>query len=782
MDNLPPHYSLLYISTFPIDLEQQCKNPIALHKNMSTHISLFFCLFLFYLTFPDYISADKDTYIVHMDLSAMPKAFSTHHSWYLTSLASLSDDVSTRLVYSYTNAISGFSAVLSSSELEALKGYPGYLSSTKDAAVKIDTTHSSQFLGLNSDHGAWPISDYGNDVIIGVVDTGVWPESRSFDDVGMAEVPSRWKGECQSGTQFNSSLCNRKLIGARYFNKGLLTHTPNLTIAMNSARDTEGHGTHTSSTAGGSYVEGASFFGYAPGTARGMAPKARVAMYKALWEEGVYISDILAAIDQAIADGVDVLSLSLGIDGLALYSDPIAIATFAAMEKGIFVSTSAGNEGPYYETLHNGTPWVLTVAAGTLDREFQATLALGNGETVTGLSMYPGNASSSEVPIVSAGTCQDEKSLKSIGRKIVVCVVDTDDSLGEQVYNVRNANVFGGIFITNNTDLGFYIESSFPAIFLNLEQGEKLNGYVSNVSSAKAAFNFQETRLGALTSPKVASYSSRGPSPSCPLVLKPDIMAPGDLILASWPVNSAVGDINSTSLFSNFNIISGTSMSCPHATGVAALLKGVHPDWSPAAIRSAMMTTANVMDNTKSPIKDIGINNQEATPLAMGAGHIDPNKALDPGLIYEANTHDYINLLCALNFTSNQIQTITRSSPYNCSNPSLDLNYPSFIAYFNTDDTATKVIEFQRTVTNIGGENSVYTVSLTNMKGLKVSVSPNILEFTKKYEKKSYTLRIEGPSMMNDTVVSGSLTWIESGGSHRVTSPIVATNINPDTL
>ncbi|KAG8377588.1 hypothetical protein BUALT_Bualt08G0048700 [Buddleja alternifolia] len=280
------------------------------------HISLRLCLCFLILTFPHFNSSltQSDTYIVHMDLSAMRKAFSSHHSWYLATLSSISDTThdrsdslpSSKLVYAYSNAINGFSAFLSSSELKAIKNSPGYLSSIKDMTVNVDTTHSYQFLGLNNNHGASPASNYGQDVIIGVVDSGVWPESKSFDDDGMTEIPSRWKGECQSGAKFNSSMCNKKLIGARYFNKGLLAKNPNLTISMNSARDTDGHGTHTSSTAAGNYVVGASFFGYAPGTARGMAPKARVAMYKALWDEGLFLSDILAAIDQAIIDGVDV--------------------------------------------------------------------------------------------------------------------------------------------------------------------------------------------------------------------------------------------------------------------------------------------------------------------------------------------------------------------------------------------------------------------------------------------------------------------------------------------
>ncbi|KAJ8539514.1 hypothetical protein K7X08_013766 [Anisodus acutangulus] len=727
-----------------------------------------------------------------MDLSAMPKVFSSHHSWYLTTLASISDssnlgsDNKKSHVYTYTNAIHGFSASLSLSELEVIKNSPGYLSSTKDMTVKIDTTHTSQFLGLNSNSGAWPKSDYGKGVIVGLVDTGIWPESKSYNDNGMTDVPSRWKGECESGTQFNSSLCNKKLIGARYFNKGLIASNPNITIVMNSARDTEGHGTHTSSTAAGSRVESASYFGYAPGAATGMAPKAHVAMYKALFDEGPpMLSDILAAIDQAIEDGVDVLSMSFGMDGRPLYDDPVAVASFAAMEKGIFVSTSAGNEGPDDESVHNGTPWVLTVAAGTVDREFIGTLTLGNGVSVTGLSLYPGNlSSSSESSIVFLNSCLEEKELEKNAYKIVVCY-DANGSISDQVYRVRNSNVSGSAFITNTTDLEFYLQNEFPATFLNFQDGDKVLEYIKNSPSPKGKLEFQVTHLGAKPAPKVASYSSRGPSQSCPFILKPDLMAPGALILASWPEKLSVGEIKTRELFSNYNILSGTSMSCPHAAGVAALLKGVHPKWSPAAIRSAMMTTTDALDNTGEPIRDIGNNNNAANPLAMGAGHINPNKALDPGLIYDIIPQDYINLLCGLDFTSQQIKTITRSSSYSCSNPSLDLNYPSFIGYFNWNSSKSdpkRIQEFKRTVTNLGDGMLTYTAKLTSMGEYKVSVEPDKLVFKEKYEKQSYKLRIEGPLLVDNFLAYGSLCWVESSGKYVVKSPIVATTIRMDPL
>ncbi|KAJ7958173.1 Subtilisin-like protease [Quillaja saponaria] len=754
---------------------------------MATHIP--FCLWLTIITIPHLVStlAQHDNYIIHMDLLAMPKAFSGYHSWYLATLSSVldnSDDLSAKHIYTYSNVMNGFSASLSPTQLEALKSSPGYISSIRDLPAKVDTTHSSQFIGLNHISGAWPASNYGKDVIIGLVDTGIWPESESFKDDGMSDIPSKWKGECESGTKFNSSLCNKKLIGARFFNKGLIAKNPNITITVNSTRDTEGHGTHTSTTAAGNYVGGASYFGYATGKAGGMAPLARVAMYKALWEQGSFASDVIAAIDQAITDGVDVISLSFGLDGIPLYEDPVAIATFAALERGIFVTTSAGNEGPFLETLHNGTPWVITVAASTVDRQFGGILTLGDEVSVSGLSLYPGNFPSSRIPVVFMGLCDNLNELIKVRNKIVVCE-DKNDTLGDQVYNVTRAKVVAGVFISNSSDLELVIQSTFPVIFINPKDGEVVKDYIKSNSAPGASLVFKVTTLGTKPAPSVTSYSSRGPSQSCPFVLKPDITAPGSLILAAWPEKIPAVEGDSLSLFNNFNLLSGTSMSCPHIAGVAALLKGVHPDWSPAAIRSAIMTTSHTLDNTLSPITDIGNDNQPATPLALGAGHVNPNKAVDPGLIYDINSEDYVNLLCALNYSKNNIKTITRSALNNCSNPSLDLNYPSFIVFFNANDSASDpdlktAKEFHRTVTNIGEGESTYSASVTTIEGFEINVIPNNLVFEQSNEKLSYTVRIRGPKLMKETVAFGYLTWED--GIHVVRSPIVVTSLRSELL
>ncbi|WOK94217.1 hypothetical protein Cni_G02919 [Canna indica] len=313
-------------------------------------------------------------------------------------------------------------------QLEELKRSPGFLSCYRDAPVKKDTTHTFDFLKLSPIAGLWPVRNFEDDIIIGVVDTGVWSESASYREDGLALVPSRWRGVCKAGMTFSSSACNRKLIGARSFNKGLYASDPNLTITINSPRDTDGHDTHTSSTANGSYVGGASFFGYAPGVAHSVALRARLAMYKAMWDEGAVVSNIIATIDHAISDGVDVISLSLGIDGVPLYKDLIAIAAFAAIERGIFMSTSTGNENPFLGLPHNGMLWVLTVGASTFDR-----------------------------------TCEDTTLLKNTRHKIVVCEVA---DLGILVQNIIYAKVDAGLFISDDPFTDIYIPFTFPSVVL----------------------------------------------------------------------------------------------------------------------------------------------------------------------------------------------------------------------------------------------------------------------------------------------------------------------------
>ncbi|MBA0691688.1 hypothetical protein Goari_009302 [Gossypium aridum] len=304
-----------------------------------------------------------------------------------------------------------------------------------------------------------------------------------------------------------------------------------------------------------------------------------------------------------------------------------------------------------------------------------------------------------------------------------------------------------------NSIFDFFTPSPFPAIFLEQKDGDSVVDYIKSNSDPKASIDFKITSLGTKPSPIVAISSSRWPSRSFPSVLKPAIMASGDLVLAAWPPNVGVARLNEDLVFSNFNLISGTSMACPHVSGVAALLKVTYPDWSLAAIRSALMSTSNTIDNTGSPIKGMGANLRPARPLDMGAGHNNPNKALHPGLMYDVT-------------------------------PSLDLNYPSFIAYFNDKNAKSSsrtVEEFQRTMTYVGEGSSTYIATVTPIKGVKVTVEPDKLVFMAKNEKKIFKLSIERPSQTAEAVSFGHLTWEVVGGKHVVKSPIVATSYSIET-
>ncbi|XP_048324714.2 subtilisin-like protease SBT3 [Ziziphus jujuba] len=757
------------------------------HDHRLHLLSIFFliaCIFLGLLEIR--VSAERTTYIVHMNKSFKPDFHPTHNHWYSSTVDSLNtknpssfhakrSSTPSLLLYTYDNAFHGFSASLSPQELENLKKSPGFVSAFNDKVVTIDTTHTTDFLSLNPSSGLWPASNYGEDVIIGVIDTGVWPESESFKDDGMtANIPAKWKGICEEGEQFNSSMCNFKLIGARYFNKGVIAANPNINISMNSPRDIEGHGTHTSSTAAGNYVEDASYFGYANGTARGVAPRSRLVIYKALWEEGSYASDVLAGIDQAIADGVDVISISMGFDNVQLYEDPIAIASFAAMEKGVVLSASAGNAGPQLGSLHNGIPWVLTVAAGTIDRSFGGTLTFGNGQTLVGQTLFPANAIVEDLPLIynkNFSSCNSSKLLLD-SSPIGVVVCDETWPLHDQIRQVTEAQLRGAIFISNFT-AG---RVTCPGIVISPEDANSLIKYAESNENPTVSIKFQQTFVGTKPAPTAAGYTSRGPSPSYPNILKPDIMAPGTRVLAAFVPTNAAGLIGSNVFLpSNYHLLSGTSMACPHASGVAALLKGAHPEWSPAAIRSAMMTTANPLDNTRNPIRENDNGLEFASPLAIGSGQVDPNTALDPGLIYDATPQDYVNLLVSLNYTKNQILAITRSEAYNFSNPSFDLNYPSFIALYDNDDKpiVAKSRTFERVVTNVGDGAAKYEASVKEPEGSVVTVSPKILVFGNKYEKQSYTLTIYYTNGRKGSVSFGEIVWVEENGNHIVRSPIV---------
>ncbi|KAM0849545.1 hypothetical protein ACQ4PT_053663 [Festuca glaucescens] len=295
------------------------------------------------------------------------------------------EESSASVVYNYKHGFSGFAAMLTPDQAKQLAEFSEVISVEESKIHRTATTRSWDFLGLNyhaptsgqlgSKYGEDACDqkiNYGEDVIIGVVDSGIWPESRSFNDEGYSPIPSRWKGKCQVGPDWGINNCSRKIIGARFYTAGIPDDF--LKTDTLSPRDTNGHGTHCASTAAGSVVEAASFNGLAEGVARGGAPRARIAVYKSAWSAFGVLSTagVLAAIDDAIHDGVDVLSLSLTV------ADENSFGPLHAVQKGITVVYAGGNNGPRSQTIQNTSPWTITVAASKIDRSFPTVITLGN--------------------------------------------------------------------------------------------------------------------------------------------------------------------------------------------------------------------------------------------------------------------------------------------------------------------------------------------------------------------------------------------------------------------
>ncbi|XP_019461924.1 PREDICTED: subtilisin-like protease SBT5.3 isoform X2 [Lupinus angustifolius] len=643
-------------------------------------------------------------------------------------------------------------------------------------------------MGLEHDYGVMPSSSiwkkarYGEGVIIGNLDTGVWPESKSFSEEGLGPIPSKWKGICDNGAD-SDFHCNRKLIGARYFNKGYASVTGPLNSSFDSPRDNEGHGSHTLSTAGGNMVPGVSVYGQGYGTAKGGSPKSHVAAYKVCWPpingDECFDADILAAFDMAIHDGVDVLSLSLGGGSTDFFNDSVAIGSFHAAMHGIVVICSAGNSGPADATAENLAPWYITVGASTMDREFPSYVVLGNNITLQGESLssarlphkfYPiikatdaklASATAADAVLCQNGTLDPAK----VTGKIVVCLrgISARVDKGEQALLAGAV----GMVLANDEASGNEILADphvLAASHVNFTNGVTVFSYINSTKFPVAYITHPMTKLNTKPAPVMAAFSSKGPNTIIPEILKPDITAPGVSVIAAY--TEAEGPTNQE--FDKrripYNSISGTSMSCPHISGIVGLLKALYPSWSPAAIKSAIMTTATTLENDAEPL--LNATDGLASPFSYGAGHAQPNSAMDPGLVYDSTIDDYLNFLCALGYNETQISIFSKG-PYNRQRKFsiLNLNYPSITVPY-----LSRSVKVKRTLKNVGSP-ATYIVHVQNPNGIAISVKPSILEF-KHGEEKSFKVTLKAKKgKTTNNYVFGKLTW--SDGKHYVRSPIV---------
>ncbi|MCD4812058.1 S8 family peptidase, partial [bacterium] len=550
-------------------------------------------------------------------------------------------------VYDYHYAFNGFAAELTVAQANKMTSFDGVVAVSADTLYRMDTSSTPTFLGLDAEGGLWDqlggVDSAGEDIIIGIVDSGIWPESLSFSDrtgvngngkndgkLSYHQIPG-WHGKCTPGEDFPASDCNKKLIGAQYFNAswggdaGIEAQRP---WEFTSPRDYNGHGTHTASTAGGNY--GVEVTGPAAvfGTISGIAPRARIASYKALWstEDGStasgFTGDLVAAIDQAVADGVDVINYS--ISGTStVFMDPAEIAFLFAADAGVFVAASAGNSGPDAFTVAHPSPWITTVAAGTHDRYYEAYVTLGNGDTYYGASVnstgagpadlvYSADVGLADVDPEEARLCYpDTLDPALVKDKIVLCDRGAIARVAKS-YAVYMAGGIGTILAnvspgSLNADL-----HSVSTVHVDDVDGAVIRDYVT--TDAVPTAKIFPSHNASVPAPVIALFSSRGPLlAGSGDILKPDVSAPGvDILAAVAPPGNGGKD---------FDLYSGTSMSSPHVAGLAALLMDMHPDWSPMMVKSALMTTGFDLLSG-------------ADPFAQGAGHVASNSAADPGLVY----------------------------------------------------------------------------------------------------------------------------------------------------
>ena len=730
-----------------------------------------------------------------------------------------------QITHEYKLVFNGFAAKLTDAEVRALKKNSGVTNITADARMRLDTSYTPSFLGLDKVGGLWELAGgkgkAGEDIVIGIVDGGIWPENPSYADridangnpshsgetVVYDAPPASWKGGCDTGEGFSVANCNNKLIGARYFkDPDQALHWTEFLSPRDSVAGAEGHGghgSHTSSTAAGNNNTSAISGGIDLGKVSGMAPRARIAAYKVCWtdadtgENGCDTSNSVSAIEQAVADGVNVINFSIGPSaGGGSFSEATEVAFLGAAAAGVFVSASGGNSGPTAATpapVSHISPWLTTVGNSTHNRIYMGDVALATGVKLSGASS---NAKSAPSPLILAsnaglpgadpaklalcfGTADSTSAVPQaalldpakVAGKILVC----DRGSNVLVNKSANGKAAGalGVVIANVVPTNDSIVNqphTVSTVHLQVAEATKLKTFIASNRSAIAGLDNPRSVVNPNTvAPIMSGSSSRGPNVANANILKPDLTAPGTDILAAVTADltrdqrdAVAGGAAAPS--TDWAFYSGTSMASPHVAGVAAVLKQNHPTWTPAAIKSALMTTASdtYSDGLTTGMRwDATAKNTGNLPWGQGAGHIQPTSANDPGLVYDATEIDYARFLCGLNAgvysaaTCNAIGTI----------PAYNLNLASL--------TAAGVLGSQtltRTVTNVGGATATYNASAT-MEGFTVEVQPATLTLAAG-ARGSFTVKLTRTTAPVDTWSYGKLVW--SDGVHTVRSPISA--------
>ncbi|WP_432981491.1 S8 family peptidase [Dactylosporangium sp. CA-233914] len=676
-----------------------------------------------------------------------------------------------RTVVDYETVFNGFAAALTPQQREKAMRTPGVLRLWKNERRTVDTISTPAFLGLAGAGGVWN-KEFGDParagagMIIADIDTGFWPESPSLAALpeprpDQAVVDAKWKGECVTGTGTPQQqvTCNNKVIGARYYNS---SGFGDWSGEFQSPRDYDGHGTHTATTAAGDHDVPAAINGKPVGKVSGMAPAARIAVYKALWrqadgEGSGGTVDLLAAIDDAVADGADVINYSVS-GSTSLVVDPVSLAFYNAAAAGVFVAAAAGNSGPDASTVAHNAPWVTTVAASSHDRGAVKSVTLGDGRKFEGVGQ---GAAVPDAPLVDsvkagrAGAEADKVELcypgaldpAKVKGRIVLCKRGVNPRTDKSIA-VRDAGGVGMLLYNpseNSLNADYHV---VPTVHVDETAGAAIKVYAAG---AAPHAKISATTVTVARAPAMAAFSSAGPADAgAGDLIKPDIAAPGVDIVAGVSPAGHHGNL--------FDGESGTSMSSPHIAGIAALLRARHPQWSPAALKSAMMTTAGDLDNTGGAIQR---GDRDANPFDDGSGQVRPARAFDPGLVYDSGAQDWARYACGLD----QLQTASDWCPAVGRIDPSDLNYPS-IAVGSLPGAQTVT----RTVTNVTALPSVYVASVTPPKGTTVEVNPSTITVPAGGSA-AFTVTVKRTDAAYREYTFGSLTWTDLRG-HLARSPI----------
>ncbi|GAA4457898.1 S8 family serine peptidase [Phytohabitans houttuyneae] len=594
----------------------------------------------------------------------------------------------------------GVSATVPANKVGDLLKVDGVVAVQRDQLRQPLTDASAAFIGATSTYGALGgKKNAGAGIIIGVIDTGAWPEHPSFADQGNLNAPpAKADGtprECDFGDnpltpQTDVFACNNKLIGGAAF---LDTY-----LALNdgedyeSARDSGGHGTHTASTSAGNVLASAPVFGVERGPVQGIAPGAWLSVYKGLGEQGGYDSDLAAAIGQAVLDGVDVINYSIS-GGSQPFTDPAELAFLDAYAAGVFVAASAGNSGPGSATTDHVSPWVTTVAASTQTREFNSTLTIKSGAdtlTLKGASITAGVTADTPVVLAESAAgypalCDAPAPAGAFTGKIVACQRGGNARV-EKGYNVLQGGAVG--MVLYNPSLADIETDNHWLPTVHLADGTQFKAFMTSHTAVTGSFTAGQKENG--QADVMAAFSSRGPGG---FGIKPDITAPGVQILAG---NSPTPDaVENGPPGEYFQAIAGTSMSAPHIAGAAVLLKSLHPGWSPGQIKSAMMTTA-IQEVVKEDLTT------PADPFDYGAGRVDLRKAQKPGLTFDESAERMLAI------GNNPVSAV-------------HLNLPSVNA-----PTMPGRVTTVRTAKNVSSGPQTYRVHTKAPAGSKITATPSV--------------------------------------------------------